>query len=223
MQETQETWVRSLGWEDPLEEGMATHSNILGLENSIDRGAWRATVQGVTKSWIWLNDWTFTTHHTHLMWWKPGNTGVSGSRGWTWREAMLTGVMPTKLRGSGGTPKTSHKMPNQEGNLEAAKVDPKAIRAKCEPWSHRKSQQKMGQSLPYPSRHLVSVSSMLGLKVPKASVWTKHFPQPARGAWSTKPLWLLAQNQRWWVLFAFNKPPFASLSHYACKWGVSAR
>ena len=25
----QETWVRSLGWEDPLEEGMATHSNIL--------------------------------------------------------------------------------------------------------------------------------------------------------------------------------------------------
>ena len=29
MQETQETWVRSLGQEDPLEEGMATHSNIL--------------------------------------------------------------------------------------------------------------------------------------------------------------------------------------------------
>ena len=51
-----ETWVGSLGWEDPLEEGMATHSNILGLENSIDRGAWRATVQGVTKSWIGLND-----------------------------------------------------------------------------------------------------------------------------------------------------------------------
>ena len=29
MQETQEIWVRSLGWEDPLEEGMATHSSIL--------------------------------------------------------------------------------------------------------------------------------------------------------------------------------------------------
>ena len=28
-----ETWVRSLVWEDPLEEGKATHSNILGLEN----------------------------------------------------------------------------------------------------------------------------------------------------------------------------------------------
>ena len=29
MQEVQETWVQSLGWEDPLEEGMATHSSIL--------------------------------------------------------------------------------------------------------------------------------------------------------------------------------------------------
>ena len=29
MQEMLETWVRSLDWEDPLEEGMATHSNIL--------------------------------------------------------------------------------------------------------------------------------------------------------------------------------------------------
>ena len=29
MQETQETWVRSLGWEDPLEKEMATHSSIL--------------------------------------------------------------------------------------------------------------------------------------------------------------------------------------------------
>ena len=28
-----ETWVRSLGWEDPLEEGMATHSSILAWEN----------------------------------------------------------------------------------------------------------------------------------------------------------------------------------------------
>ena len=34
----QETWVRSLGWEDPLEKGMATHSSILG--HLMDRGAW---------------------------------------------------------------------------------------------------------------------------------------------------------------------------------------
>ena len=47
----QETWVRSLGWEDPLEEGMATHSSILAWRISMDRGDWQTTVQGVAKSW----------------------------------------------------------------------------------------------------------------------------------------------------------------------------
>ena len=90
----QETWVQSLGWEDPLQKGMATHFSILALlgninfpggsdgkestcdtgdlgsipglerspggghgnplqyslENPRDRGAWWATVHGVTKS-----------------------------------------------------------------------------------------------------------------------------------------------------------------------------
>ena len=48
MQETQETRVQFLGWEDPLEEGMATQYSC--PENPMDRGAWRATVRGVTKS-----------------------------------------------------------------------------------------------------------------------------------------------------------------------------
>ena len=52
----QETWVRSLGWEDPLEEGMATHSSILAWRNPMDRGAWWATAHGVPKSQIRLND-----------------------------------------------------------------------------------------------------------------------------------------------------------------------
>ena len=52
----QETWVRSLGQEDSLEKGMATHSSILFLQNSMDRGAWWATVHGVTKSWTRLSD-----------------------------------------------------------------------------------------------------------------------------------------------------------------------
>ena len=46
----QETWVRSLGWEDPLEEGMATHSSILAWRIPMDRGTWQAIVHGVTKS-----------------------------------------------------------------------------------------------------------------------------------------------------------------------------
>ena len=45
-----ETWVQSLGWEDPLEAGMATHSSILALGNPMGRGAWWATVYVVTKS-----------------------------------------------------------------------------------------------------------------------------------------------------------------------------
>ena len=45
-----ETWVGSLGWGDPLEQGMATHSSILAWKIPMDRGAWRATGHGVTKS-----------------------------------------------------------------------------------------------------------------------------------------------------------------------------
>ena len=47
----QETWVQSLGWEYPLEEGMATFSSIVAWKIPVDRGAWLATVLGVTKCW----------------------------------------------------------------------------------------------------------------------------------------------------------------------------
>ena len=47
----QETWVPSLGWEDPLEEGMAAHCNVLAWRIPMDRGAWRATVHGAAKNW----------------------------------------------------------------------------------------------------------------------------------------------------------------------------
>ena len=43
-------WVQSLGWENPLEKGVATHSSILScLENPMDRRAWSATVHKVAK------------------------------------------------------------------------------------------------------------------------------------------------------------------------------
>ena len=45
----QDTWVPSLGREDPLEEGMATHSSIVAWRIPLDR-AWQATVHRVTKS-----------------------------------------------------------------------------------------------------------------------------------------------------------------------------
>ena len=46
----QETPVRFLGPEDPLEMGMATDSNILAWKILMDRGAWRVTVHGVAES-----------------------------------------------------------------------------------------------------------------------------------------------------------------------------
>ena len=48
-----ETWVRPLGWEDPLEKGKATHSSIM-----IWRMPW--TVHGVSKSWTQLGNFHFS-------------------------------------------------------------------------------------------------------------------------------------------------------------------
>ena len=50
-----ETWVQSLGWEDPLEDGMTTHFSILAWRIPMDRGAWWATVHVVAKE-IQLSD-----------------------------------------------------------------------------------------------------------------------------------------------------------------------
>ena len=52
MQETQETQVQSLGWEDPLEKEMATCSSILIWRIPVDRGDWWAIVCEATKAWM---------------------------------------------------------------------------------------------------------------------------------------------------------------------------
>ena len=46
----QETQVRPLGWEDPLEKEMATQSNTLAWKNPMDGGTWRAAVHEFAKS-----------------------------------------------------------------------------------------------------------------------------------------------------------------------------
>ena len=63
MQEMREMQVQSRGEEDPLEEEMATHSSILARGNPTDRGAWRATVHGVTRV---RHDW-----ETEQTYWIP--------------------------------------------------------------------------------------------------------------------------------------------------------
>ena len=57
-----ETWVQSQGWEDPLEEGMATHSSILAWRIPLDRGAWRATGQWDHKQSDTTERLTHTQH-----------------------------------------------------------------------------------------------------------------------------------------------------------------
>ena len=52
----QETWVRYLDQEDPLEKEMATHSSILVWKILPAGRVWWATVHGVTKSWTQLKD-----------------------------------------------------------------------------------------------------------------------------------------------------------------------
>ena len=51
MQETQETQILSLDWEDSLEKGNVNTLQYSCLRNPMDRGVWRATIQRVTKSW----------------------------------------------------------------------------------------------------------------------------------------------------------------------------
>ena len=52
----QETRVQSMGWEDPLEEGMATHSCILACEIPWTEEPGRLQSVGLQTSWTLLND-----------------------------------------------------------------------------------------------------------------------------------------------------------------------
>ena len=52
----QETQIPPLGWEDPMEKEMTTHSSILAWRIPMDRGAWWVTVHGISKSQTQLSD-----------------------------------------------------------------------------------------------------------------------------------------------------------------------
>ena len=68
-------WVRSLGWEDLLEEEMATYSC---LENPLDRGAWQATVYWVAKSQTqlkWQHKCTHGFSSNHVRMWEMDHKG----------------------------------------------------------------------------------------------------------------------------------------------------
>ena len=56
----QETRVQSLGWEDPLEKEMATHSTTLAWKTPRTEEPGRLQSMGVAKSWAQLSNFTFT-------------------------------------------------------------------------------------------------------------------------------------------------------------------
>ena len=62
MQETQKIRVQFPSWEDPLKQGMATHSSILAWRMPMDKGAWWATVHRAAKSRTLLS-----TEHIHVL------------------------------------------------------------------------------------------------------------------------------------------------------------
>ena len=57
----EDTCIQSLGQENPPEKKMTTYFSILVWKNPMDRGTWRATVPGASKSWTQLSNWA----HTH--------------------------------------------------------------------------------------------------------------------------------------------------------------
>ena len=71
MQQMQETWVQSLGWEDPLEEEMTTHCSILAWKNPMDRGFWQGIVHGVMKN---QTQWSTCFCFAFLNWWEIPQT-----------------------------------------------------------------------------------------------------------------------------------------------------
>ena len=75
-----EAWVRSLGWEDSLEKGMAAHSSILAW-----RIPWICTVYGVTKSWTWQSN-----SHFHRTLSNSLASACLGFLNYNWTQGYLT-------------------------------------------------------------------------------------------------------------------------------------
>ena len=101
----QETSVRSLGWEDPLAKGKATHSSIL---------AWRipwTTVHGVAKSRTRLKDSHFHpgSRRTQIQSWCPSKKKET----WTWRHTQREGG--ERHRDSGDTAVWSRRQRLEQG------------------------------------------------------------------------------------------------------------
>ena len=73
--------VRSVGWEDPLEKEMATHSGTLAwkipwMEKPVGQSLWQATIYGVSKSWTRLSDFTHLMNQNFSAWKTKANSNL---------------------------------------------------------------------------------------------------------------------------------------------------
>ena len=84
----QEMQVQSLGWQDPLEKGIAYPLQYSNLDNLMDRGAWQTTVHGVTKSQTRLSVHAHTCARTH----------THTTQRQIWSTALSRSNYPTRLR-----------------------------------------------------------------------------------------------------------------------------
>ena len=94
-----ETQVWSLGWEDPLEKGMATHSSIR-LENSMDRGAWQAAgpwglKDSDTTEWLMLS---LSFQSVSMQTSKNNKVGTSLAVQWLRIHASTLGLTPVVVQ-----------------------------------------------------------------------------------------------------------------------------
>ena len=104
-----ETWVRSLGREDSLDEGMATHPSILAWRIPMDGGAWQAIVHEVAKNRTRLSDFTFTFIHSPALVGLYGSTrrGLRPGPVWKGRAALPTrSILYSRTPGKGGSART---------------------------------------------------------------------------------------------------------------------
>ena len=83
----QETRIQSLGWDNPLEKGMATHASILAWENLMDRGVWWAIVHGVTIQTRLSYSTTTAKVIDNFLWIKQN---VSASQIWFTDHQLVT-------------------------------------------------------------------------------------------------------------------------------------
>ena len=94
MQEISEKQLQSLGREDPLEEGLATHSSILAWRIPMDRGAWWATVHSVAKSWIRLKRLSTDAHRKFKSSVKGMNAMILSHAGVVYTEGNRLSLPP---------------------------------------------------------------------------------------------------------------------------------